>query len=118
MQRPGAVDPEAAVHSDTFFSTHKAWLYLTRVEECDGPLVYYPGSHRLLLSELRGVYRSSVDDRRQARRISAVELRRRAIDPMMVRCAPNTPVVANTFGYHGRCRVMGQRRDRGRVVSS
>ncbi len=102
-QVAGAPDRESDAHSDTFFSTHKAWLYLTDVTEADGPLFYYPGSHRLTATSLRGIYRESVTAAAGARRIDERELEKRGLERVELLCPKNTLVVANTFGYHGRC---------------
>lgn len=101
-QRAGDADVEAVVHSDTFHATHKAWLFLTDVRPEDGPLYYYPGSHRLDRSALRGVYRESVGPNVGSRRIDHRELEARSIERTVFTCSRNTLVVANTFGYHGR----------------
>ncbi|HXP13634.1 MAG TPA: phytanoyl-CoA dioxygenase family protein, partial [Stellaceae bacterium] len=45
--RPHAVDPQTRLHSDTFHSSVKAWLFLTDVGEDEGPFVYVLGSHLL-----------------------------------------------------------------------
>ena len=46
-------DREASLHSDIFYSTHKAWLYLTDVEEKDGPLVFVRRSHKNVIHPTR-----------------------------------------------------------------
>lgn len=101
-QQDGQSDVQAEVHSDTFFTTHKAWLYLTDVTEADGPLVYYPGSHRLSITSLCGIYSESCGPNLGSRRITERELERRGIKPRIFTVPSNTFVFANTFGYHAR----------------
>lgn len=102
VQRDGAPDEQSGVHSDTFHPTYKLWLYLDDVQAIDGPLVYYPGSHRLSLVSLRGTYRESVLENGGSRRIDEAELRSRGIDAMTFQAGRGTVVMANTFGYHAR----------------
>ena len=45
--RKARPDPQTSLHSDTFHSSMKAWLFLTDVKEDEGPFVYVPGSHVL-----------------------------------------------------------------------
>lgn len=101
-QRDGEGDLEAQIHSDTFHPTHKAWLYLTDVGPEDGPLTYYPRSHRLGRHSAAGVYRESCGPNAGSRRIEERELRAHGVDPEVVTCGAGTLVVADTFGYHGR----------------
>lgn len=102
VQEEGTADLEAALHSDTFHPTHKIWLYLTDVEERDGPLLYYPRSQRLSPTSLRGTYADSVGDHIGARRVSEAEVRARGLAPQVFTCRRGTVVIANTLGYHGR----------------
>ena len=101
-QHEGEPDLEASIHSDTFHPTHKMWLYLTDVGESDGPLVYYPGSHRLSWASLRSIYRESVTTNHGSRRIPAPEIAARSLEPRAFTSSANTLVLADTFGYHGR----------------
>jgi hypothetical protein len=101
----GKVDPQTELHSDIFFNTHKAWLYLDDVCIEDGPLAYVKGSHRLTLARLGFVYRDSWKRRPESdpsRRISPQEQRRCRADETVVTCPRNTLVVVNTCGYHRR----------------
>lgn len=102
VQESGEPDLEAQLHSDTFHPTHKIWLYLTDVEPDDGPLLYYPGSHRLSVPSLRGTYADSVGDNVGARRIDPDEVAARHLEPAVLTCRRGTVVIANTIGYHGR----------------
>lgn len=97
-------DPETKLHSDIFFSTHKAWLYLTDVELKDGPFVYVKRSHRLTLTQLRYIYDESRKRNKGSRRISLNEFRRMSVPETIVTCPRNTLVIANTNGYHRRLR--------------
>ena len=55
-----APDPQTTLHSDTFHSSVKAWLFLNDVSEDDGPFVYVPGSHRPTRRRLAWERRASV----------------------------------------------------------
>lgn len=95
-------DPETVLHSDTFFATHKAWLYLDDVRLEDGPFAYVPRSHRVTLRRLAYIYRHSVACRpseNQSRRVTAAE---RAGAELAMAFPANTLVLANTCGYHRR----------------
>lgn len=107
-QQPGAEekDPETDLHSDIFYSVHKAWLYLSDVELADGPLVYVKRSHRLSPTQIIYVYKESCGPNAGSRRITAEEVRRLGFQETIVTCPQNTLVIANTFGYHRR--LMGQ----------
>jgi hypothetical protein len=106
-----AVDPQTRLHSDTFHSSVKAWLFLTDVAEDEGPFVYVPGSHRLTPRRLAWERRGSTELARSADyqasrgspRITADELRRLGIgEPRVFAVAANTLVVADTLGFHAR----------------
>ncbi len=102
-----AHDPEWDLHSDIFFTTHKAWLYLDDVRLEDGPLAYVPGSHRLTPGRLRAIYAHSVTwapPENGSRRIGPTE--RAGLQERVMTCAANTLVIANTSGFHRR--VPGQ----------
>src|SRR5690606_38604142 len=45
--RKAKADPQTNLHSDTFHSSAKAWLFLENVTADEGPFVYVPGSHHL-----------------------------------------------------------------------
>jgi hypothetical protein len=98
-------DPQSQVHSDTFHTCHKAWLYVSDVGMEDGPLFYVKGSHKMTLRQLYYIYRHSYTIRQgddQSRRITADELSKLGGPKEIYTCASNTLVIANTCGYHGR----------------
>jgi hypothetical protein len=95
-------DPETDLHVDTFFSTHKLWLYLDDVTEERAPLVYVPGSHKLSVHKLHQEYVESRRENSGSRRIDEEELERRGLAPRTMTCPANTLVVVNTCGYHRR----------------
>ncbi len=101
-QLDGEPDGQAEIHTDTFHPTHKMWLYLTDVSIDDGPLVYYPGSHRLSVTALRAVHRESRGPNAGSRRIEPGEPERRGLTPRVFTEPANTLVIADTAGYHGR----------------
>ena len=114
IQVAGEPDVQASLHTDIFYPTHKIWLYLDDVREEDGPLIYYPGSHRQSLASLRGVYRSSVQGDDGSRRVRPDEPARRKLQPKVFTSRANTVVIADTSGYHGR--VQGRAGGRRTVV--
>jgi len=100
----GEEDPETKLHSDTYFTNHKAWLYLSDVEMVNGPFVYVKRSHRLTPTQLYYVYKESCTGNQGARRIARDELDRLGLQETIVTCPKNTLVVANVFGFHRRVR--------------
>jgi hypothetical protein len=97
-------DPQAAHHSDTFFSCHKAWLYVAPVAIKDGPLTFNKGSHKLTPKRLSYIYRDSREhkaDDDPSRRVTAEEIAEIGA-PTVLTCPANTLVVANVCGYHSR----------------
>jgi ectoine hydroxylase-related dioxygenase (phytanoyl-CoA dioxygenase family) len=97
-------DGQTDLHIDAPFDTHKLWLYLDEVSPEHAPFVYVPGSHKLDWTRLRGEYLESIGENNRSRRVSAEEVRRRGLEVRSVTCTPNTLVLANTCGYHGRSR--------------
>ncbi|MEM6335521.1 MAG: phytanoyl-CoA dioxygenase family protein [Bacteroidota bacterium] len=96
-------DRETNMHSDVFFDTHKAWLYLDDVEEDDGPFGYVKSSQRMSPKRLGYVYDHSLQKGvNPARRITQEELRRRKLTESVLTAKKNTLVMANTTGYHRR----------------
>ncbi|XID74831.1 phytanoyl-CoA dioxygenase family protein [Alkanindiges sp. WGS2144] len=103
-------DPQTSLHSDTFHSSVKAWLFLTDVAIDEGPFVYVPGSHRLTPERLAWEHQRSIGaasaDRMSARgsfRIQEAELAALGLPKPQAFAVPkNTLVVADTFGFHAR----------------
>jgi hypothetical protein len=100
----GEEDPETELHSDTYFTNHKAWLYLSDVERENGPFVYVKRSHRLTPTQLYYVYKESCTRNHGSRRIARDELERLGLKETIVTCPKNTLVIANVFGFHRRVR--------------
>jgi hypothetical protein len=107
----GPPDPQTNFHSDTFHPSMKAWLFLTDVEERDGPFAYVPGSHRATPERLAWERKMSLTaassaDRMSSRgslRIAASELSSLGLPPPRSFPVPaNTLVVADTYGFHAR----------------
>jgi Phytanoyl-CoA dioxygenase (PhyH) len=99
-----AEDPETNLHSDIFFTTHKAWLYLTDVTlEC-APFVYVKGSHLLSRKLLSYVYKESYQQNAGSRRITQHELDDLHLEETVLTCPRGTFAMANTFGFHRRMR--------------
>ncbi len=99
-------DPETELHSDTFFNTNKAWLYLNDVASENGPFVYVRGSHKLdLKNRMKKEFEHSLDkETKGSRRVYKDELIEAGLNEEHFTCKENTLVLANTFGYHRRAR--------------
>jgi hypothetical protein len=95
-------DGDTELHIDTFFDTHKLWLYLDDVSTTNAAFVFVPGSHVLDRARLRYEYLESNRTNRKSRRVSDEEVRSRGLAPRVVVCRRNTLVLANTSGYHSR----------------
>ena len=95
-------DPETELHSDIFFPTHKAWLYLDDVTRASAPFVYVKGSHKMPVARLSYEYRDSCSGNLRSRRVSKAELERRDMVESAFEVPANTFVIANTCGYHRR----------------
>jgi len=98
-------DPETDLHSDTFFVTHKAWLYLSDADEKSGYLKYVRRSNHLFLEQLVSIYKHSLVQWPRSRRIDEKErtyLERKGMKEVGVKCRRNTLVISNTSGYHRR----------------
>lgn len=109
--REAPPDPQTRLHADAFHSSVKAWLFLTDVDEDQGPFIYVPGSHRPTQRRLAWERRASVSaarstDFQSARgslRIPAATVRRLGFGKPRVFAVPeNTLVVADTMGFHAR----------------
>ena len=106
----GDADPQTVLHADTFQPTMKAWLFLTDVDEDDGPFAYVPGSHRLSAQRLawertRSISATSADQlsARGSPRIDVAALDALGLPPPRRFAVPaNTLIVADTFGFHQR----------------
>jgi hypothetical protein len=102
-------DPESALHSDTFFNTHKAWLYIDDVKLENGPFVYVPNSHIANSSYRRKkeYEYSKTKNPKGSRRIPEEELKDQGLKENVYTCNKNTFVMANTLGYHRRLNGKG-----------
>lgn len=107
----GAPDPQRNLHSDTFHSTMKAWLFLDDVSDENGPFTYVPGSHRLTFKRLRWEYQQSLAGSRLrdsygargSLRITEAELPALALpEPVAFRVPSNTLIIGDTHGFHRR----------------
>ena len=106
----GPRDPQTSMHTDTFHSTMKAWLFLEDVAEEDGPFCYVPGAHRRTRRREVWERRKSIEasDPRTRRkggafRVTRAELARlKAPEPRRFPVRANTLVVADTHGFHAR----------------
>ena len=107
----GGADPQTALHSDTFHSTAKFWLFLHDVGDEDGPFNYLPGSHALTPERLEWEHEQSLTARELKRRhhsygsfrITPKDARDLGYGPVRRIAVPgNTLVVADTYGFHNR----------------
>lgn len=105
------LDPQCAVHSDSFHPMAKAWFFFNDVGPDDGPVFYVPGSHLVTPARLAWLRAQSLTaagnaDRDHANgilRIDAANLRRLELpEPRPLTVSANTLIVADTFGFHGR----------------
>jgi hypothetical protein len=96
-------DVQSDLHSDIFFHTHRAWLYLTDVNMESGPLAVVKRTHHLNMRQLYYIYRESVRPGPDgSRRITKRELEKLPFKETIVTCRRNTLVLANTCAYHRR----------------
>ena len=109
--RKSRPDPQTSLHSDTFHSSVKAWLFLTDVAEDEGPFVYVPGSHvvnekRLDWEYLQSIQmneKSNVLSHRGSLRIDPNELDSLGYGQAQAFAVKrNTLVIADTYGFHAR----------------
>lgn len=104
-------DPQKTLHSDTFHSTMKAWLFLEDVDDHNGPFTYVPGSNRLTWKRFKWCYRKSIDAKhagdgyteKGSFRIEEDALPSLSLPaPHPFKVKKNTLVIANTHGFHRR----------------
>lgn len=102
----GKEDPETSLHEDTFFNTHKAWLYISDVEYPNAPFVYVMGSNNHDKTDrFNKSYQNSIQKNRiHSRRISEKELKELGLKETHFLAKKNTFVMANTLGFHRRLR--------------
>jgi hypothetical protein len=109
--RKSRPDPQTNLHSDTFHSSVKAWLFLTDVSEDEGPFVYVPGSHIVNAQRLQWEYQQSIQmseksnvlSRRGSLRVQLNELDGLGYGlPQTFAVKKNTLVIADTYGFHAR----------------
>lgn len=104
-------DPQMVVHSDTFHSNAKAWLFLEDVGKEDGPFAYVAGSHKATRKRLDWEKKKSLTAKhdpvvyhaRGSFRATEQDLQEMGLPAPTVMVVPaNTLVVADTFGFHHR----------------
>lgn len=107
----GGDDPQKVMHSDTFHPNIKAWLFVSDVDESNGPFTYVPSSNRLTWRRIKWEYARSLVARdigdgyseKGSFRVSNDDLERLGLpQPVGFKVRRNTLVIANTFGFHGR----------------
>jgi hypothetical protein len=102
----GKHDAETDLHADTFFNTHKAWLYMDDVTVANGPFTFVPQSHNIFLKGRLDKEKNYSKDinAKGSRRVEQQELEELGLVEKVFTCRANTLVVANTLGYHRRLR--------------
>jgi hypothetical protein len=97
-----SLDSQAELHCDSFFHSHKAWLYINDVTARSSALCVIRGSHRLRLRQLASIYLHSCKLNVDAsRRIADSELS--TLPPVKrIHCERNTLVIVDTAIYHKR----------------
>lgn len=109
--RKAKADPQTNLHSDTFHSSAKAWLFLEDVADDEGPFVYVPGSHHLNPERLNWEQQKSETmtaktdamTRRGSFRVSEEEvLQLGYAKAKSFSVKANTLVIADTYGFHAR----------------
>lgn len=109
----GVPDPQTTFHSDTFHATSKGWLFLRDVEQEDGPFSFVPGSHRMTPSRLEWEFEQSLSAHKHKNVFHALGSFRATKEELQSMDYPdavsfpvraNTLVVADTHGFHARCR--------------
>jgi len=107
----GEQDPQRNLHSDTFHSTMKAWLFLDDVSDRNGPFTYVPGSQRLTLKRLKWEYHQSLSGSRLkdsygargSLRIDEKDLPGLGLQqPVAFKVPANTLIIGDTHGFHRR----------------
>lgn len=113
--RKAKADPQTNLHSDTFHSSAKAWLFLEDVADDEGPFVYVPGSHHLNPERLNWEQQKSESitaktdamTRRGSFRVSEEEvLELGYAKPQAFAVKANTLVIADTYGFHARAKSL------------
>ncbi len=107
----GPDDPQCVLHADTFHPTVKAWLFLTDVDEEEGPFTYVAGSNRFTEQRRAWERRKSTGMAQQPDRLTQRGSFRVTVDelgeldlpqPTKFAVPANTLVVADTHGFHAR----------------
>ncbi|MGZ0188941.1 MAG: phytanoyl-CoA dioxygenase family protein [Alphaproteobacteria bacterium] len=107
----GPRDNVTALHSYTFHSTSKGWMYLRDVTTEDGPFCFVPGSHRMTPARLAWEFEQSLSAAKAENGIHANGSFRVPEDaiasmgyPASVEFAvkANSMVIADTHGFHAR----------------
>ena len=112
-ENDGTVDPETNLHEDTFFNTHKAWLYISDVNLEQAPFVYVKGSQvHKNAKRYKYIYKHSTSkENLKSRRIPEKELAELGMVETQYISKKNTFVLANTLGFHRRMQgVQGNKR--------
>ncbi len=97
------LDDQTELHVDTFFPTHKIWLYVTDVGPLDGCLSVVKGSQKLTCRSLWATYRHSLRrDVDPSRRVNPEEIEASSLTETPIICPKNTLVIANVHAMHRR----------------
>lgn len=89
------------LHSDTFHTTSKAFLYLRATNDRNGAHKFAPRSHNLSTRRLWFEYVNSIGRQEESPRVMDDVLRRMGLTVIDLSYPENTLIVVNTFGFHG-----------------
>ncbi len=96
-------DIETQIHSDVFYSSYKAWLYLNDISMEHGPLTYFMRSRNNDRFKMKYEYENSIKEvPDRSRRITEEELKARNLEETVMNVNENTFVMADINGYHRR----------------
>ena len=93
-------------HVDTYHNTHKAWIYLTDIENKNGPFNYIESSNRLSISRLIweyynsvvGIFKKNYRPFFLDKKFSLIKEKKLIV----MTCPKNSFMFANTHGFHRR----------------
>ena len=93
------------LHTDTFYDTHKIWYFPEAVNKDNGPLIFYPMSHKFSISRMIFEWINSVkylEANSFSWRNKDVSEFKLVSEEQSVVVPENTLVIANTHGFHRR----------------
>ena len=100
-------DDNKEYHYDTFHNTFKAWLFLSDVNEKDGPYCYIPNSNKFSLTRFFSEWKNSIifalkKNFEPSFRVKSKFKKKLDLKSFKAIVPKNTLVVSNTHGLHRR----------------